>query len=103
MAFAGMEWIIILIVVVLLFFGGAKKIPQFAQSIGRARGEYERGKLEVEKEIAAERVKAAQAPAPATQPPWTCAKCGASGAADVQFCPKCGTAKPAAPSPPAAT
>ena len=63
LAFAGMEWIIVLLVVVLLFFGGAKKIPEFAQSIGRARGEFERGKLEVEKEIAAERAKAAQAPA----------------------------------------
>ncbi len=93
MAFSGMEWLIVAIVVIMLFFGGAKKIPQFAQSIGRARGEYERGKLEVEKEIASERAKAA---AEAVGPAWKCAKCGASGAADAAFCPKCGTAKPTA-------
>jgi TatA/E family protein of Tat protein translocase len=86
-----MEWLIVLIVVVLLFFGGAKKIPALAQSIGRARGEYDRGKMEVEKEIAAERAKPAAPPQS-----WTCSKCGAPGSQDAAFCAKCGTAKPAA-------
>jgi len=46
----GMEWIwIILFVVVLLF--GAKKIPEIAKALGRARGEFEKGKQEIEKEI----------------------------------------------------
>jgi TatA/E family protein of Tat protein translocase len=95
-----MEWVIVLIVVVLLFFGGAKKIPEFAQNLGRARGEYERGKIEVEKEIASERAKNAQqagltAAAPAG-PTWTCAKCGSQQATDAAFCSKCGTAKPTA-------
>jgi TatA/E family protein of Tat protein translocase len=89
-----MEWLIVAVVVILLFFGGAKKIPEFAQNIGRARGEYERGKLEVEKEIAADRAKSAAAPPAAAH--WTCTKCGAQAAADAAFCPKCGTEKPKA-------
>jgi len=50
MAFAGMEWIIVIIVVVLLLFG-AKKIPELARSMGRARAEFSRGQSMVEKEI----------------------------------------------------
>ena len=46
----GMEWIwIILFVVVLLF--GAKKIPEIAKALGRARGEFEKGKQEIDREI----------------------------------------------------
>jgi len=86
-----MEWVIVAIVIV-LFFGGAKKIPEFAQSLGRARGEYERGKMDVEREIAAERAKSTASGGPS----WNCAKCGAQAGADAAFCPKCGTAKPAA-------
>ena len=93
-AFGGMEWVIVGLVIVLLFFGGAKKIPEFAQNLGRARGEYDRGKMEVEREIAAERAKAAVGGIAAA--PWTCGKCGASAAGDAAFCPKCGTAKPQA-------
>jgi sec-independent protein translocase protein TatA len=56
MAFAGMEWIIVIIVIVLLLFG-AKKIPELARSIGKARAEFTRGQAMVEKEIReAERV-----------------------------------------------
>lgn len=95
-----MEWLIVAIVVILLFFGGAKKIPEFAQNIGRARGEYERGKLEVEKEIAADRAK--QAAAGTAGPQWTCSKCGAGASQDAAFCPKCGSAKPGAVAAPAA-
>ena len=50
MAFAGMEWIIVIIVIVLLLFG-AKKIPELARSMGKARAEYSRGQAMVEKEI----------------------------------------------------
>lgn len=50
MAFVGMEWIVVIVAVVLLLFG-AKKIPDFARSLGRATGEFRRGKLLVEKEM----------------------------------------------------
>lgn len=90
MALGGTEWLIILVVIVLIF-GGAKKIPEFAQSLGRARGEYDRGKMAVEREIAAEKNKPA-----AGAPQWTCAKCGAQSALEAQFCAKCGAAKPQA-------
>ena len=50
----GMEWIIILVVVVVLLFG-AKKLPDLARSIGRARGEFERGKIDIDKELAQEK------------------------------------------------
>jgi sec-independent protein translocase protein TatA len=47
---AGTEWIwIILFVVVLLF--GAKKIPEISKALGRARGEFEKGKQEIDREI----------------------------------------------------
>ena len=48
---SGMEWIILIVIVVVLLFG-AKKLPELARSIGRATGEFQRGKIEVEKEIA---------------------------------------------------
>ena len=44
------ELLALLIVVVILIFG-ARKIPEVAKSLGRARGEFEKGKLEVDKEI----------------------------------------------------
>ena len=50
MAFAGMEWIIVIIVIILLLFG-AKKIPELARSMGKARAEFSRGQAMVEKEI----------------------------------------------------
>ena len=46
----GSEWIILIVVVVVLIFG-AGKIPQLAKSIGRARGEFEKGKFEGEEEV----------------------------------------------------
>lgn len=46
----GMEWIIIIVLIIVLLVG-AKKIPELARAIGRARGEYTRGKIEIEKEI----------------------------------------------------
>ncbi len=47
---AGQEWIILLIVVVVLIFG-AKKIPELAKTMGRAKGEFEKGKIEGDKEL----------------------------------------------------
>lgn len=47
---AGMEWFWVLIVVVVLLFG-ANKIPEIARAIGRATGEFQKGKMEIEKEI----------------------------------------------------
>lgn len=55
----GQEWVILIVVLVILLFG-AKKIPEIARSIGRARAEFEKGKKEAEKELsgsAAEREK----------------------------------------------
>jgi len=49
--FGGLEWIILLIIVGLLLFFGPTKLPEFARSIGRAWGEFRRGKMEVEREI----------------------------------------------------
>lgn len=93
MAFSGIEWVLVLLVVVVLFFGGAKVIPQFAKNIGRAKGEYERGKLEVERELAAER---------ATGPsPDGCVKCGRELKAEDAKCLNCGSvrARPVPPPP----
>jgi len=50
MAFVGMEWIVVIIAVVLLLFG-AKKIPELARSIGRATGEFNRGKQLIQMDI----------------------------------------------------
>ncbi len=58
----GEEWIILIIVVVVLLFG-AKKIPDLARSVGRARGEFERGKVEGEEEIRKDRENAKKQPA----------------------------------------
>jgi len=48
---AGQEWIIIVILAAILIFG-AKKIPELAKTLGRSRGEYEKGKMEGERELA---------------------------------------------------
>lgn len=46
----GGEWIIIAIVVGVLIFG-AKKIPELARTLGKSRMEYEKGKIEAEREL----------------------------------------------------
>jgi sec-independent protein translocase protein TatA len=47
---AGQEWIWIIVVVAVLLFG-AKKIPQLAKTFGKAKGEYEKGRIEGDKEL----------------------------------------------------
>jgi sec-independent protein translocase protein TatA len=84
-----MEWIVVGVIVVVLFFGGAKKIPQLASSLGRVRGEFERGKMEVEKEIREVRE------TPAVKE--SCSNCGKEMAGGESFCPGCGTAPAKAP------
>ena len=46
----GTEWIWIIIAVAVLIFG-AKKIPELARTFGKARGEFEKGKIEADKEL----------------------------------------------------
>ena len=46
----GNEWIILIIIAVVLIFG-AKKIPELAKTFGKAKGEFEKGKIEGEKEL----------------------------------------------------
>jgi len=47
----GTEWLWVIIVLIAVFFG-AGKIPEIARSIGRATGEFQKGKMEIEREIA---------------------------------------------------
>jgi len=47
----GTEWLWVVIVLIAVFFG-AGKIPEIARSIGRATGEFQKGKMEIEREIA---------------------------------------------------
>jgi sec-independent protein translocase protein TatA len=46
----GMEWIWIAIIIGVLIFG-AKKIPELARTLGKAKGDYEKGKIESEKDL----------------------------------------------------
>ncbi len=46
----GMEWIILVLVIVFLLFG-ASKIPKLARALGRAKGEFNKGKNELTKEM----------------------------------------------------
>ncbi len=47
---AGAEWIWIIVIVVVLIFG-AKKIPELAKTLGKAKGDFEKGKIESEKDL----------------------------------------------------
>jgi sec-independent protein translocase protein TatA len=53
----GMPEIVIIILVVIILLFGAKKLPELARSLGRAKGEFERGKMEIEKELKEEKAK----------------------------------------------
>jgi sec-independent protein translocase protein TatA len=47
---AGAEWVWIIVIVAILVFG-AKKIPELAKTLGKAKGEFEKGKIEADKEL----------------------------------------------------
>ena len=46
----GYEWVWIIVIVGVLLFG-AKKIPELARTLGKAKGEFEKGKIEGDKEL----------------------------------------------------
>ena len=46
----GAEWIWILIIIGVLIFG-AKKIPELARTLGKAKRDYEKGRIESEKDL----------------------------------------------------
>ena len=46
----GNEWIILIIIAVVFIFG-AKKIPELAKTFGKAKGEFEKGKIQGDKEL----------------------------------------------------
>ncbi len=53
----GLEWAIVLIAIVVVFAFGGKKLPELARSLGRAKGEFERGKRDIERELREERAR----------------------------------------------
>ncbi len=52
------DWLIIAVVVAILFYGSSK-IPQLAHSLGRAMGEFKKGRAEVDREMKADQSAAA--------------------------------------------
>jgi len=46
----GSEWLIVIVIVVVLIFG-ASRIPSLAKSLGRASGEFQKGKVEADMEV----------------------------------------------------
>lgn len=56
----GMPEILIIVLVVVILLFGAKKLPELARSIGRAKGEFDRGKMEIEREIREEKARDAR-------------------------------------------
>lgn len=65
--FGGMEWIIFLIIVALLLLFGPSKLPELARAVGRAWGEFRKGKMEVEREIRQEIAREDTGQSPATR------------------------------------
>ena len=47
----GIGEILIIIMVIAVAFFGVKEIPQLVRTLGRAKGEFKKGKMEVEKEL----------------------------------------------------
>ncbi|MDH5569749.1 MAG: twin-arginine translocase TatA/TatE family subunit [Nitrosopumilus sp.] len=47
----GSTEIIVLIVVIAVLIFGAKKIPELAKTFGKAKGEFEKGKIEADKDL----------------------------------------------------
>ncbi len=65
----GFEIIILLIIVAIILLIGPRKIPELARGIGKALGEFRRGKAEVEREL--KRELAETTPAPPAPPAET--------------------------------
>ena len=51
LAMPGIPEILIILVLAGVFIFGAKKIPELAKTFGKAKSEYEKGKIEGEKEL----------------------------------------------------
>ena len=51
LAMPGFQEILIILIIAGVFIFGAKKIPELARTIGKAKGEFEKGKIESEKEL----------------------------------------------------
>ena len=47
----GINEILVILVLAAVFIFGAKKIPELAKTLGKAKGEFEKGKIEAEKEL----------------------------------------------------
>lgn len=47
----GINEILIILVLAAVFIFGAKKIPELAKTLGKAKGEFEKGKIEGEREL----------------------------------------------------
>jgi len=47
----GSTEIVILVVVIGVLIFGVKKIPELAKTFGKAKGEFEKGKIEADKEL----------------------------------------------------
>jgi len=47
----GIGEIIIIIMVIAVVFFGVKEIPELARTLGRVKGEFKKGKIEIEKEL----------------------------------------------------
>lgn len=47
----GLELIILAVIIIVLLIKGPEHIPQLARAFGKARGEYEKGKAELQEEI----------------------------------------------------
>jgi len=51
LAMPGFQEILIILIIAGVFIFGAKKIPELARTLGKAKGEFEKGKIESEKEL----------------------------------------------------
>lgn len=47
----GIGEILIIIMVIAVVFFGVKEIPKLVRTLGRAKGEFKKGKMEIEKEL----------------------------------------------------
>src|SRR5438067_10991193 len=50
----GIEWVVILIIIAVLLLFGPSKLPELATGVGRALGEFRRGKMQMEREMSTE-------------------------------------------------